>query len=255
MIELDDITIGHGRDILLRGVSCRIEAGKATALLGRTGAGKSTLLRVMSGMAEPIAGRVSVDGRDISAMRPRELARAVSLVTTERVRTPNLCCRDVVAFGRAPYTNWVGRMSDDDYAIVEQSLALVGMSAYARRTMDTMSDGECQRIMIARALAQDTRVIMLDEPTSFLDLPNRYELVSLLASTAHERGKAVLFSTHELDIALSLCDTVMLIDNPSLLCLPTLEVLAEPRLARVFDTRGFDMGAYLRAFAERRRRW
>lgn len=254
MIELDDITIGYGRDILLRGASCRIEAGKATALLGRNGAGKSTLLRVMSGMAKPIAGTVSVDGRDIAAMRPRELSRTVSLVTTERVRMPNLYCRDVVALGRAPYTNWVGRMSDRDYEIVEQSLALVGMSAYARRTMDTMSDGECQRIMIARALAQDTQVIMLDEPTSFLDLPNRYELVSLLATTARERGKCVLFSTHELDIALMLCDTVMLIDNPSLLCLPTSEMLACDRLAQVFDTRGFDMRGYLRSFAARQGR-
>ncbi|MDE6086136.1 MAG: ATP-binding cassette domain-containing protein, partial [Muribaculaceae bacterium] len=113
-------------------------------------------------------------------------------------------------------TNWIGMMQDIDREIVAEALRTVGMSGYARRTMDTMSDGECQRIMIARALAQDTPVILLDEPTSFLDLPGRYELVSLLSSLSHEKDKCILFSTHELDIALNLCDRIALIDGTTL---------------------------------------
>ena len=122
----------------------------------------------------------------------------------------NLACEDVVALGRAPYTNWIGRMQETDRDIVARSLRLVGMEAFARKTMDRMSDGECQRILIARALAQDTPVILLDEPTAFLDLPNRYELATLLRRLAHDEGKCILFSTHDLDVALGLCDAQML---------------------------------------------
>ena len=120
----------------------------------------------------------------------------------------------MVALGRAPYTNWLGLLQPEDRKIVDNAIQLVGMSGYAEKTMDKMSDGECQRIMIARALAQDTPVILLDEPTAFLDLPNRYELCLLLKKLAQEEGKCILFSTHDLDIALSLCDSIMLIDNP-----------------------------------------
>ena len=113
-------------------------------------------------------------------------------------------------------------------------MQLVGMSGYADKTMDKMSDGECQRIMIARALAQDTPVILLDEPTAFLDLPNRYELCLLLKKLAQEEGKSILFSTHDLDIALSLCDFIMLIDNPQLYCLPTPEMVTSGHIERLF---------------------
>lgn len=142
------------------------------------------------------------------------MAKTLAFVTTERTRIANLKCKDVVAIGRAPYTNWIGKMQEADKEIVMRSLASVGMEAYAERTMDKMSDGECQRIMIARALAQDTSIILLDEPTSFLDMPNRYELCTLLARLAHDEGKCILFSTHELDIALSLADAIALIDPP-----------------------------------------
>ncbi|MFR5767487.1 MAG: ATP-binding cassette domain-containing protein [Alistipes sp.] len=121
-----------------------------------------------------------------------------------------------------PYTNRIGRMQETDRDIVACLLRLVGMEAFACKTMDRMSDGECQRILIARALAQDTPVILLDEPTAFLDLPNRYELATLLRRLAHDEGKCILFSTHDLDVALGLCDAVALIDTPDLHCLPAL---------------------------------
>ena len=168
-------------------------------------------------------------------MRTPEKARQLAFVTTERTRIANLRCEDVVAIGRAPYTNWIGRMQPQDREIVMRSLSSVGMEAYAGRTMDKMSDGECQRIMIARALAQETPVILLDEPTSFLDMPNRYELCSLLARLAHAEGKCILFSTHELDIALSLSDRIALIDTPVLHCLPTSEMIRSGHIERLFN--------------------
>ena len=173
MIQLEALTLGYGQQILLDHVSANLNGGGLIALLGRNGSGKSTLLRATAGLGTIKSGRILLAGKDLAELQPEELARTVSFVTTEKVRIPNLKCRDVVALGRAPYTNWVGRLQPRDREIVAKSLALLDMSAYAERTMDQMSDGECQRIMIARALAQDTPIILLDEPTSFLDLPNR----------------------------------------------------------------------------------
>ena len=242
MIRIEHLTLGYGGRILLDGVSAAIPAGTLTALLGRNGTGKSTLLRALAGLDGRRGGRVLLDGRDLDRIAPPQLAATVAFVTTERVRIANLRCRDVVALGRAPYTNWIGRMQPDDTAVVTRALASVGMSDYADRTMERMSDGECQRVMIARALAQETPIILLDEPTSFLDLPNRYELCSLLAHLAHDEGKCILFSTHELDIALTLCDSVALIDPPRLHHLPTEEMVRSGHIERLFGSAavGFD---------------
>jgi iron complex transport system ATP-binding protein len=139
-----------------------------------------------------------------------------------------------VALGRAPYTNWIGRLQAVDREIVADALAKVGMSDFARKTMDRMSDGECQRVMIARALAQQTPVILLDEPTAFLDMPNRYELCRLLQRLAHDEQKAIIFSTHELDIASKMCDAIALIDTPTLLNQPSAEMVASGAIERLF---------------------
>lgn len=233
MIELHDFSIGYGERTLLCEVEATIEKGKLTALIGRNGTGKSTLLRAIAGLNRRYAGRILLDGRPADT-RTAEMARTLAFVTTERTRIANLKCEDVVAIGRAPYTNWIGRMQKADTEIVMRSLASVGMEDYAERTMDRMSDGECQRIMIARALAQDTPIILLDEPTSFLDMPNRYELCTLLAQLAHDEGKCILFSTHELDIAMSLADAIALIDPPRLVCLPTEEMRRSGCIERLF---------------------
>lgn len=234
MIRINNITTGYDGHRLLDGASLSIGAGEVAALVGRNGSGKSTLLRAVAGLGGVDSGEVLLGGRDIRRMTAQQLAETVSFVTTERVRIPNLRCRDVVALGRAPYTNWIGRMQPGDAAIVEQSLAIVGMSEYAGRTMERMSDGECQRVMIARALAQQTPVILLDEPTSFLDLPNRYEICGLLRDLAHNEGKSILYSTHELDIALSLCDSVAVIDRAQLRHMPAAEMKRSGLLETLF---------------------
>ena len=238
MIRLNDLTIGYGRRILLQHASATIPAGELVALVGRNGTGKSTLLRAIAGLGERLGGEIRLDGHSLETLSPQQLATTVSFVTTERVRIPNLRCEDVVALGRAPYTNWIGRVQEQDKAIVERSLELVGMAAFAGKTMDRMSDGECQRILIARALAQDTPVILLDEPTAFLDLPNRYELATLLRRLAHDEGKCILFSTHDLDVALGLCDAVALIDTPDLHCLPASDMASSGHIERLFAGAG-----------------
>ena len=219
---------------LLTDVTIYIGEHDRIGVVGVNGTGKSTLLNAIAGLNHRYAGRILLDGHNAADMRAAEMARTLAFVTTERTRIANLKCKDVVAIGRAPYTNWIGKMQEVDKEIVMRSLASVGMEAYAERTMDKMSDGECQRIMIARALAQDTPIILLDEPTSFLDMPNRYELCTLLARLAHEENKCILFSTHELDIALSLADAIALIDPPQLSYMPTEEMRRSGCIERLF---------------------
>ena len=238
MIQLKELTLGYGQRILLDKVSARITGGQLVALLGRNGTGKSTLLRAIMGLEKPQTGEIVLQGKNIASLKPEELARNISFVTTDKIRIANLACEDVVALGRAPYTNWIGRMQQADRDIVSRSLSLVGMSSFARKTMDRMSDGECQRILIARALAQDTPVILLDEPTAFLDLPNRYELASLLRRLAHEEGKCIFFSTHDLDVALGLCDATALIDTPTLHCMSAADMAASGHIERLFAGAG-----------------
>ena len=236
MIRFDNIRLGYGDRTLIENLSAEVRRGQLTALVGRNGTGKSTLLRAIAQLGEVMAGDIFIDGAPLRTLSPSDMASRVAFVTTDKVRIANLRCRDVVALGRAPYTNWIGRMQEQDKAIVEQSLASVGMSAYADKTMDRMSDGECQRIMIARALAQQTPIILLDEPTAFLDMPNRYELCTLLRRLAHDEQKCILFSTHELDIALSLCDAIALISPPELHILPTDEMVRSGHIERLFTT-------------------
>lgn len=242
MIQLRNFSIGYGDRLLLDKVDASFAKGQLTALIGRNGTGKSTLLRAIAGLNHKYSGEIRLDGKDARTMRPGALAKTIAFVTTERTRIANLKCEDVVAMGRAPYTNWIGRLQDADREIVMNSLAAVGMSGYALRTMDKMSDGECQRIMIARALAQDTPIILLDEPTSFLDMPNRYELVALLQSLAHTQGKCVLFSTHELDVALQMCDAIALVDNGALYHLTVPEMVASGHIQRLFRTANLSIG-------------
>ncbi|MBO5892971.1 MAG: ABC transporter ATP-binding protein [Alistipes sp.] len=236
MIRFENLTLGYGSRTLIDNLSTSIKAGELTALVGRNGTGKSTLLRAITGLGDRIKGNIYLAGKPIDSLTTAELAQTVAFVTTDKVRIANLRCRDVVALGRAPYTNWIGRMQVQDEEIVMHSMALVGMSDYADKTMDRMSDGECQRIMIARALAQQTPIILLDEPTAFLDMPNRYELCTLLQHLAHQEKKSILFSTHELDIALALCDSIALISPPQLHLLPTEQMVSSGHIERLFTS-------------------
>lgn len=233
-ISLKNITLSYGPRTLLQEVSAEIPPASLTAFIGRNGTGKSSLLRVIAGLDRATHGEVELCGRPLASLTTAQRATTVAFVTTDKVRIADLRCEEMVALGRAPYTDWIGRLDDTDRAAVRRALETVGMADFARKPMSTLSDGECQRIMIARALAQDTPVILLDEPTAFLDLPNRYALAALLGRLAREEGKCILFSTHDLDIALRLCDEVLLIDTPKLHCLPASEMAASGLIERLF---------------------
>jgi iron complex transport system ATP-binding protein len=212
-IELHDVTLGYGSRVLMADANVGFGWGELTALIGRNGTGKSTLLRTIAALAKPQSGTITISGRDVTSLTMREVAERIAFVSTDDVRVQNLHVWDVVSLGRAPYTNWVGRLTEEDRAKVKESLRLVGMEDFAEASIDSLSDGERQRVMIARALAQDTPIILLDEPTAFLDLPNKYEICLLLKRLAHKEGKCILFSTHDLSIAIELCDTIAMIES------------------------------------------
>lgn len=216
MITLQQLTLGFNSSTLLNNCNATIEQGSLTALVGRNGAGKSTLLRVLAALDTPQAGDVIINNTPISTLNAEQRARLISFVSTQRVRVSNLKCKDVVAIGRTPYTNWMGSLQEQDKQCVAHALEAVGMTAFADRPIDTLSDGECQRIMIARALAQQTPIILLDEPTAFLDIPNRFEICRLLATLAHTENKTIIFSTHDIDAAMPVCDNVAILDNCAL---------------------------------------
>lgn len=226
MIRIDNLSIGYKERILLADTSATFKCGQLTSLIGRNGSGKSTLLRAIAGLNFRYDGTIELAGSDIRKMSATEISRRLAFVSSRPARIPSMTCREIVAIGRSPYTDWFGRMRPEDEEAVDRALISVGMEGFAGRRVDTLSDGECQRVMIARALAQDTPAILLDEPTSYLDMPSRYELAELLGRLAHEQDKCILFSTHELDIATKMCDSVAMIDHGALLHLPSAEFSA-----------------------------
>ncbi len=234
MIKLSDITLAFGHRELIAHASTEFTRGNLIALLGRNGTGKSTLLRAIAALGSVQGGTIEIDGRPIGTLSPTELARNIAFVNTERIEVEAMTAYELVAIGRSPYTDWMGRLTDDDNAIVEESMCMASVESLANRKVDTLSDGECQRVMIARALAQQTPIILLDEPTAFLDLPNRYELCTLLATLAHTSNRCIIFSTHELDIALTLADSIALVDTPHLTHLPTEDMIASGNIERLF---------------------
>ena len=236
MIKLNDITLAFGERRLIEHASAHFECGKMTALLGRNGTGKSTLLRAIAALGRLQSGTIEIGGRDLRELSSAELARMIAFVNTERISVEAMTAYDLVAVGRSPYTGWSGKLRSCDHEVIERSIRIAGVEHLANRYVDTLSDGECQRVMIARALAQDTPAILLDEPTSYLDMPNRYELCTLLGRLAHDEGKCVLYSTHELDIALTLSDSIALVDTPQLLYMPTREMIASGSIERLFDS-------------------
>jgi iron complex transport system ATP-binding protein len=227
MIRLDNISLSYGSRTILRDVSLHLGKGELCALVGRNGAGKSTLLRALTSNNSTL-----IDGTPLGKLSPEKMAQSVAIVTTERIRIENLLVEELVAMGRAPYTNWVGHLQDIDRQIVREAIEMVGLAEFAKRETSSLSDGELQRAMIARAIAQQTPVILLDEPTAFLDIPTRFEVCRLLADLAHKEGKCILFSTHDLDSATPVCDSVAIIDGGTLRKLPTAEAAAE--IERIF---------------------
>lgn len=212
-ITTNRLTVGYRGHRVVEDINLSLPCGRLVCLLGPNGAGKSTLLRTLCGFQPPIAGTVTISGSDITTMSAAEVARLVSVVLTDRPLTPSLTAAEMVGMGRAPYTGFWGRLSDDDRRLISEAMQTVGVDSLATRRMGRLSDGERQKVMIAKALAQHTPVIVLDEPTAFLDYPSKVAVMKTLARLAHDEGKTILMSTHDLELAAQLGDELMEIEN------------------------------------------
>lgn len=221
VLEIDQLVAGYvlpgvGRRAVVGPETRVLRRGELACLLGPNGAGKSTLLRTMAGMQAPLAGRVLLDGADLHRLSPRELARRLSIVLTDRVTAGLLTAYDLVALGRHPFTDWTGRLTPADHEVVARAIRLVGAEPLAHRAVAELSDGERQKVMVARALAQEPSVMILDEITAFLDLPRRVEVMHLLQRLAHDHGCTILLSTHDLELALHTADTLWVLSGGQL---------------------------------------
>lgn len=196
--------------VVSENMNASLLTGQMTCLIGTNGAGKSTLMRTLASFQKPLAGDVLLQGRNMNEYDDRELARLIGVVLTERVDVNNMTVTEMVALGRSPYTGFWGRLNDEDRQIVADSIRLVGITHLAGRMIQTLSDGERQKVMIAKALAQQTPVILLDEPTAFLDYPSKVEVMQLLKRLSREADKTILLSTHDLELALQMADTLWL---------------------------------------------
>lgn len=215
-LTLHDLAIGytnarHADMVVASGLNVTLAAGELVAMIGPNGAGKSTLIRTLAGLQKPLRGQACLDGDDLHRLPPVELARRLAVVLTERVNAGNLSAYALVALGRHPYTDWRGGLSAHDETIIRWALTAVGAAQLAARPVIELSDGERQKVMIARALAQEAPVLILDEPTAFLDLPRRVELMRLLGQLAYTTQRAILVSTHDLDLALRIADRLWLL--------------------------------------------
>ena len=205
--------IGNGAVKVHSGINLNALEGEVITLIGANGIGKSTLLKTLSRFLPPIIGEVVLNGKNINHYKRSEFAKVISFVSTEIISVNNLRAKEMVALGRHPYTNWLGRITHSDQAAVQKAMSNVSALHLAEKFVNELSDGERQRIMIARALAQDTPVIILDEPTAFLDLPNKYEIFHLLVRLSRKENKTIILSSHDLNIALTEVDKVWLMDR------------------------------------------
>jgi iron complex transport system ATP-binding protein len=229
VVTASDLAIGyhaHGTTTTIcTGVSVALHRGALVCLLGPNGAGKSTLMNTLAGELMPLSGSVVVDGRPLRDLTVRERAQRLAIVTTERIAAPGLTGEALVELGRHPHTGWFGTLTAHDRARVDEAFALASATPFRARLVDELSDGERQRLMLARALAQADDVLILDELTAFLDLPRRVETMRMLRQLARESGRAILLSTHDLDLALRSADAVWLLPRGGPLAVGSPETL------------------------------
>lgn len=224
-ITLSHLSVGYkvGHTVV-SDINLTLQSGQLACLIGENGVGKSTLLKTLTGFLPKLEGSLLLDGKDISEFSQRALARQISIVLTQKPDVQNLTVEEIIGLGRSPYTGFFGKLHANDQQIVDESITTVGIEKLKNRMIQTLSDGERQKVMIAKALAQQTPVIFLDEPTAFLDFSSKVETFQLLQRMAHEMGKLVLLSTHDLELAVRFSDTLLQVNGDGLRIVSSEEV-------------------------------
>ena len=242
-IRLRDLSIGypdkHNTKRVAEHLNASIHSGELTCLLGTNGVGKSTLLRTLSAFQPPLGGTIDLLDRPLSTYDDRQLAPVIGVVLTEKSDIRNMTVEELVGLGRSPYTGFWGTLKEGDRRIVHEAIARVRIEPLTQRMVHTLSDGERQKVMIAKALAQETPIIFLDEPTAFLDFPSKVEVMQLLHNLTHTLQKTVFMSTHDLELALQIADKIWLMDRTNGIAIGTPEDLSlEGKLSSFFSRKG-----------------
>ena len=213
VLKTEHLSIGYKtkkhETIIAANIAIELQKGELIGLVGANGIGKSTLLRTLTSVQKPLKGHVFINSKSVADYSPVELAKQMSLVLTEPIASKNLSIFELIALGRQPYTNWVGNLSEDDIVIINKDITQTNLEDLKHKKCFELSDGQLQKAMIARALAQDTDLIILDEPTTHLDMYHKAYILKLLQKLAKDTNKTILFSSHEIDLAIQLCDTMI----------------------------------------------
>ncbi len=238
MLTLHDVTTGYGKKAIAHHLNATLRRGELVALLGPNGCGKSTLLRTMAALQPALSGCVNYDGKPLTAYSQRELAQRISVVLTQRIEAEALTVEDVVRMGRIPYATLLSRSTEDDERAIREAMARTQTAHFRHRLISTLSDGERQRVFIAKSLAQQTPLILLDEPTAFLDFQSKVKTLRLLQHLAHSEQKAILLSTHDVELALHFCEGLWLLSTAGIEVGTPRQLAAQGKIAHFFAHEG-----------------
>ena len=234
-LETEKLSVGYDGKPLIRDVCLQVQRGKIVTLIGPNGSGKSTILKTIVGQLSKVSGTVLLEGAPMERCGQKEIAKRMAILMTERIHPELMTCYDVVSTGRYPYTGALGLLGKEDKRVVEESLELVHGRDMADRPFDAISDGQRQRILLARALCQTPEIIVLDEPTSYLDIRYKLELLTILKTMVREKNLAVLMSLHELDLAQRVSDTVVCVSGDRIDRMgPPEEIFSNDSIARLY---------------------
>ncbi len=246
-LHTTNLTIGYknksNSTIIAKNVNINLQSGKLIGLIGANGIGKSTLLKTITGILKPLAGNVFINEKQIENYKPSALAKELSIVLTEHLPPSNLSVYEIVALGRQPYTNWLGKLASEDKNKIDEAITLTEINLYQHKKHYEISDGQLQKTLIARALAQDTNLIILDEPTTHLDLVHKVTLLKLLQKLTHETGKTILYSTHDIDLAIQLCDEMIVLTENQVIQNEPCKLIEEGVFTEIFKNENIQFDA------------